>query len=129
MSMKVARLGAAIALLVGCVAADCTVPANAYWGDFVVSNCGAGGASVAQDGTCILSCAPPAAQYDASSTVGPAVTGGTVTITCQASGQFEASDFACSPIGGAALGDISVWCGSATATYVNGYTYLSSEVH
>ena len=128
MSNRVVRLGAAIALLVGCVAADCTVPANAYWGDFVVSDCGVGGTTVAQDGTCVLTCAPPAEQYDASATVGPSVTGGSVTITCLGTGEFEASDFTCIPANGADLGDISVWCGSATATYINGYTYLSSEV-
>ena len=92
------------------VSADCTVPAS--WGPYVVSTC-TPNAQVLTNTQCAQSCAPPAGAYlPATSSIA----------TCQADGTWGGASLTCEPTTGTLI-DSVVWCGTATSSYIAGFSY------
>ena len=126
--MGVMKFGAAIALLAGSVAGQCPVPEGAYWGDYVVSDCGPAGTIKQVGESCIQTCAPPSDQYAGVDANGNTVTSVVTTCVRDNSGtdRWDSNGIICTPLN--ALLETPVWCGDSTATYINGFTYSITTV-
>lgn len=102
----------AVFLLIAGVSANCVVPSS--WGPFVVSNnpnC-VPGASLPTGYVCAQTCVAPTNQYTST---------GSGAATC-ASNQWTGFTLQCAPLNGNLI-DAQVWCGSTSASYINGFTY------